>query len=87
MPYYRCRFGTNKSFAEQVTITGTYANGVDASNGNIKGQSSSLTVPTLGYKFADITGSSDVGTGNNIDVSDKSSIEVNGGACSVKLHN
>lgn len=87
MAYYRCKKTSNKSFAEQVTITGSYGNGVNSSNGNVYAQNSNVTVPTLGYKFADIIGTSDVGTGINIDVSGRSSVKLQGGTCSIKLHN
>lgn len=82
MAYFKCNFGTE--LPKKLTITGagytSFSGGRFDNANNCSSEASgntSITIPTLGYKKADITAtSSSVGIGNNIDVSAVTSIDV-----------
>lgn len=75
MAFIRC--GMSGEGVKQLSIKGSASSGGIDSGGNIKSGSCSITIPTMGYKYADISASSSsVGTGSNIDISKVSSITV-----------
>lgn len=77
MAYFRCGSVNKKVKLPKVSINGNASSGVNASSGAVTGGGASMTISTLGYRYADIVASSSsVGTGNNIDISEVSSITV-----------
>lgn len=77
MAYFRCNYvGGGVKLPESVTISGgcgcnfTQAGTTNAGGSKTLDYSGSLTVPTMGYQKADISGAeSELGTGNDIDIS------------------
>ncbi|MDE6421675.1 MAG: hypothetical protein K2K87_14310 [Lachnospiraceae bacterium] len=103
MALVRCNLSSGRvKLPDSVTYTGTVHVGHDGytniSNGRGDGKilgRTSITIPTLGYQKADVTinapgsnTSSSVGKGSNIDISNKSSINITAetGKASVNWH-
>ncbi len=86
MPYYRCNLSRGGvKLPDSVTFSGNGTTSIgnlfadDNGQGTHKGLagSASITIPTFGYKKADISASSSsIGTGNDIDISNTESITV-----------
>lgn len=83
MAYIRCgTIDAGAKMPDSITVSGTihtsYYGGRDQNpNDSGGGSKEQITIPTLGYKYADISATSSiVGTGNNRDVSKVTSITV-----------
>lgn len=77
MPLYGCNLSVD-NLPDSITFKGNLSIYWDSTGGAGTGNSSTTTtIPTMGYKKADITATkSNVGTGNNIDISSIQSIQI-----------
>lgn len=77
MSYFRCSSVDGMELPDQILIDGSASSGGIDGSGNVKSGNGSVTIPTMGYRYADIdASSSSVGTGNNIDISNYATITV-----------
>lgn len=83
MAYINCAADSGPGAPESITISNRSSYSAD-NNTHAGSGWGTVTIPTMGYKFADITASSSsVGTGSNIDISGVDNISVE---CSYEIH-